>query len=103
MRGVFLVLPFCLLGCNPPSSGSRAVLELYMHPNGLSNCVDEHDGKWTADPSCCPAGFEVAGFSAPAATAYSKENKDGEEKENRRIFRHVVCLEIQQTPGAPPK
>jgi hypothetical protein len=98
MRGLVALMPFALLGCTPPSAAPRAVVEIYMHPNGLSNCVDEHDGKWKADPSCCPDGFEFVGFSAPAATAYESAN----EKVSRRIYRHVVCLEVPQVPG-PPK
>jgi len=94
------LLPLFLLGCQPPNfTTTRAVVELYKHPNGLSNCVEEDDGKWKADPSCCPDGFDMVGFSAPAATAYEASN----EKVSRRIYRHVVCLEAPPAPAGPPK
>lgn len=85
-----------LVGCPPPpsSSPSKAVVELYRHPNGLSNCVEEDGEKWKADPSCCPAGFTVAGFSVPAVTAFVEPTgEDGARKIDRKIYRHVVCME----------
>jgi hypothetical protein len=84
-------------GCNPPNvTPARAVVELYMHPNGLSNCVDENDGRWKNDPSCCPEGFEFVGFSVPSAVEYPKDDKT-----TRRLYRHVVCLELPPTPPGP--
>ncbi|MEZ4323274.1 MAG: hypothetical protein R3F61_37770 [Myxococcota bacterium] len=100
MRGLVAALPLFLLGCQPPvTAAPRAVVELYMHPNGLSNCVEESNGKWKADASCCPTGFEVAGFSVPAATSYEAAN----EKETRRLYRHLVCIEVPPAPPGPPK
>ena len=90
------VLPL-LAACEPPPpvQAGRAVVEVYMHPNGLSNCVDEDGERWKADASCCPEGFEVAGFSAPAAYEFEPTIEDEDKKggTKRRIFRHVVCLE----------
>lgn len=83
------------LGCPTPAEpppapeAPRATLELYMHPDGKTNCVESADGEWQAVPSCCPDGFSLAGFSAPAVSLYLTE----EEREIRRIYRHVVCLE----------
>ena len=69
-------LPLLAGACNPPNvTPARAVVELYMHPNGLSNCVDENDGRWKNDPSCCPDGFEFVGFKVPAAVEYPKDDK----------------------------
>ncbi len=93
-----------LAGCQPPpsSGGGRAVIEVYKHANGVSNCVEYVNKVWKADPSCCPEGFEVAGYSTPAATAYVKipDDAEGEDKndwtkakESRRMYRHLVCLE----------
>lgn len=97
MRFSLLLLPALFLAaCDPPPARpSRAVIEIYMHPNGLSRCVDSDGERWKADASCCPEGFELAGFSAPAVTEYIPVSGD-DEKENdpkRRIYRHVVCLQ----------
>jgi hypothetical protein len=61
-----------------------------MHPNGLSRCVEQDGERWKADASCCPDGFDLAGFTVPAATEYPKGE---EQKPQRRLFRHVVCME----------
>ncbi|TNE84404.1 MAG: hypothetical protein EP330_29765 [Deltaproteobacteria bacterium] len=73
----------------PPPPPARAVLTLYMHPDGKTNCVEAEGGEWQANPACCPKGFSPAGFSAPSATLYLDESNSP----NRRIFRHLVCLE----------
>lgn len=93
---VLAVLPAFLLGCQPPpASPSRAVVQLYMHPNGLSRCVEEDGDRWKADPSCCPTGWTLAGFAVPGVTAYPEPGADDGEgnKVNRRLYRHVVCVE----------
>ena len=86
-----------LLGCNPPPApvSSGRVIEIYMHPNGLSNCVDVDGDRWKADASCCPEGYEVAGFSVPAVTEYvdEPEKEGGEKSVKRKLYRHVVCSE----------
>ena len=98
MRIALLATLVTLTGCQTASP--RAVVEIYMHPNGLSNCVMTDGSKWVADASCCPVGFTLAGFSAPAVTAFESDvtEKDGDEvvtkkKTSRRIYRHVVCLQ----------
>ena len=73
----------------PPAEPSRAVIEVYKHPDGRTNCVEEASGEWRGKPSCCPEGFSMVGFSAPAATVYVDEGGSS----NRRIYRHLVCLE----------
>lgn len=79
-----------LAACDPPPSRpARATVDLYMHPNGLSRCVEEDGEKWKADPSCCPQGFTLAGFSVPSVT----QTADADGKVTRRLYRHVVCLE----------
>lgn len=85
-----------LLGCNPPPPSSAGrVIEIYMHPNGLSNCVDVDGDRWKADASCCPDGYEVAGFSVPSVTEYLGEpdEDDGDRPVRRKLYRHVVCAE----------
>lgn len=88
-----------LIGCTPPASTpaapSRAVLEVYTAADGTTRCVEVKDGVWHASPSCCPAGFSVAGFSAPAATAYEHST----ESIKKFTYRHVICL--QDLPAAP--
>lgn len=88
---LMLALTACAQHTEPPPAAepARTVLEVYMHPDGKTNCVEEGSGEWRANPTCCPAGFSVAGFSAPAATLYLDEKGTA----NRRIFRHVICLE----------
>lgn len=93
MRIALIIL---LAGCQapppepaPPPLPSRAVLTLYMHRDGKTNCVEQTDGEWHANATCCPDGFSPAGFSAPAATLYL----DDTDKPMRRMFRHLVCLE----------
>ena len=86
-----LLLPFFLMatGCEPaPAASSKRVFEMYMHPNGLSRCVDTDGERWKADASCCPSGFEVAGFTVKTVSLYMKDDK-----EKRRLYRHVVCME----------
>ena len=72
-------------------SPARAVLELYMHQDGKTNCVDGARSPWQAY-QCCPEGFSHVGFSVPAATEYP----DGEDDVDRRLYRHVVCLQDAQ-------
>ncbi|MCB9668391.1 MAG: hypothetical protein H6736_02335 [Alphaproteobacteria bacterium] len=84
-----------LLACQPPpqaaagpAPSSKRVIELYMHQNGLSRCVEQDGERWKADASCCPDGYDMAGFSVPAAVEYPKD--DGVK---RTLYRHVVCIE----------
>ena len=97
MRILPVLLPaLVLVACDPPPSRpSRAVIEIYMHPNGLSRCVDSDGERWKADASCCPDGFDLAGFSAPAVTEYLPVGADPEKDTDpkRRIYRHVVCMQ----------
>ncbi|MCO4743166.1 MAG: hypothetical protein KC912_00155 [Proteobacteria bacterium] len=93
MRFAFLV---ALAGCQPAPielppapPPARAVVELYMHADGKTNCVEQSEGEWRANATCCPDGFSPAGFSAPAATLYL----DADGKPARRLFRHLVCME----------
>lgn len=72
----------------PAPAPTRTVMEVYMHQDGKTNCVEQTEGEWRGDPSCCPEGFSPAGFSAPAATLYMAEDKPV-----RRIFRHLICLQ----------
>lgn len=85
-------LPLLLVGltaCEPPVvEPPKRILELYMHKNGLSRCVEREGERWKADASCCPDGFDLAGFTVPAAIEYPKD--DGV---TRRLYRHVVCIE----------
>lgn len=85
-----------LFACNPPPATSAGrVVEIYMHPNGLSNCVDVDGDRWKADASCCPEGYEVAGFSVPSVTEYldDPEEDGGGRPIRRKLYRHVVCME----------
>lgn len=91
-----LLLP-AMFACNPPPpvKTSRATIEVYMHPNGLSRCVDEDGDRWKADAACCPEGFEVGGFSVPSAYEFepTPKSEEAKGKTKRRLFRHVVCIE----------
>lgn len=92
MTRTFALLALGLAACQPPpAEAPKRTLQLYMHPNGLSRCVEIDGDRWKADPSCCPKGFEVAGFSVPSAIEYLKD-----EKKQRTLYRHLVCME-----GAP--
>lgn len=84
-----------LVACQPPPSATALrTVELYMHPNGLSRCVEQDGDRWKADPSCCPDGFEPAGFTVPTSVEYLKNDKT-----QRTLYRHLVCLE--RPPAAP--
>ncbi len=88
----FAFASLIMVACQPaPPASSRRVVELYMHPNGLSRCVELDGDRWKADPSCCPEGFEMVGFSVPAAIEYLKGEKM--DKVKRTLYRHVVCAE----------
>lgn len=81
-----------LTACAAPPAAAPApdrVIEIYMHPNGLSRCVEQEGDRWKADASCCPSGWDMLGFSVPAAIEYPK----GEEGVKRTLYRHVVCAE----------
>lgn len=92
MTRTLSLVALVLAACQPPPAAQTApkrVMELYMHPNGLSRCVDQEGDQWKVDPSCCPTGWEAAGFTVPAAIEYEK----GEDGVKRTLYRHVVCLE----------
>lgn len=103
MRVVWLLGSLGACQVPPPQIvPSRAVLEVYMHPNGLSNCVDTDGERWKADASCCPPGFELAGFSVPAVTETVTGAAD-DPKYKRKLYRHAVCIEMRPvTPAATP-
>jgi hypothetical protein len=92
-----LALPLlCVtLGCTQPDR-SRAVLNLYMHADGETKCVELEGNTLVANPRCCPEGFSVAGFASPAATAYHHPDLGARKYQ----YRHVVCLE--DLPDANP-
>ncbi len=91
MTRILVLATAALMACQPPpSEPSKRVLELYMHENGLSRCVEQEGERWKADASCCPDGFELAGCSVPAAIEYPK----GEDGYKRTLYRHVVCTEM---------
>ena len=66
----------------------RAVLELYLHEDGKTRCVDGSSKPWAAY-RCCPDGFSPTGFSVRAATEY----QDGEGEVDRTLYRHLVCVQ----------
>jgi hypothetical protein len=86
-RHALLLLGFTL-GC-AEADRSRAVLNLYMHADGQTKCVELQGNTLVANPTCCPEGFSVAGFASPAATAYHHPDEGAKKYQ----YRHVVCLE----------
>jgi len=88
-----LLCALAAAACSEPDR-ARAVLTLYIHPDGQTKCVEVNGTAMTANPSCCPVGFSVAGFSSPAVTAYHHP----EEGVKKYQYRHVVCLEDLPDP-----
>lgn len=97
MLRIILVPVFLFAGCPEPNAApapqivlpapARAVLELYLHEDGSTRCVDGTDKPWVAY-KCCPDGFSPAGFSVRAATEYTSESQV-----DRTLYRHLVCLQ----------